>query len=232
VTAPFSIEQFLGVFVDYNAAIWPAQIVAYALGLIAVAAVWSRRLAPSRLIPSILALMWAFNGIGYHDMFFSAINPAAKVFAGFFVVQAILFVASAVVLGDMRFEFGRNFRSIAGVTIIVYAMVIYPMFGVWAGHDLMAGPMFGVAPCPTTIFTIGILLLARGRWIAWLSIIPFLWSLVGLAAALQLGILEDFGLPVAGAALIMVLTADALRRGHCPEPAGPTTGSADARVSQ
>jgi hypothetical protein len=65
--------------------------------------------------------------------------------------------------------------------------------------------MFGVAPCPTTIFTIGMLLLARGRWIAWLSIIPFLWSLVGLAAALQLGIPEDFVLPLAGVVLMIVL---------------------------
>ena len=51
----------------------------------------------------------------------------------------------------------------------------------------MTGPLFGVAPCPTTIFTIGMLLLARGGWVVWLSIIPLLWSLVGLAAALQLG---------------------------------------------
>ena len=51
---------------------------------------------------------------------------------------------------------------------------------------------------PPTIFTIGLLLLARGTWVVWLSIIPFLWSLVGLAAALQLGIPEDLELPVGG----------------------------------
>jgi hypothetical protein len=34
---PFAREQFLGVFVTYNAAIWPAQIVAYGLGYVAVA---------------------------------------------------------------------------------------------------------------------------------------------------------------------------------------------------
>jgi hypothetical protein len=65
--------------------------------------------------------------------------------------------------------------------------------------------MFGVAPCPTTIFTIGILLLARGRWVVWLSIIPLLWSAIGLAAALQLGIPQDFGLPVAGIGLVTAL---------------------------
>lgn len=54
-------------------------------------------------------------------------------------------------------------------------------------------------------------MIARGRWVVWLSIIPVLWSLVGLAAALQLGIPEDLGLPVAGAILIAVLAATALQ---------------------
>ena len=35
---PFTLEQFLNVFATYNKAIWPAQIAAYVLGTIAVAA--------------------------------------------------------------------------------------------------------------------------------------------------------------------------------------------------
>ncbi len=203
--APLTVEQFLGVFSTYNAAIWPAQILAYALGLLAVFALWSRKLLATQLILSILALMWVFNGIGYHFMFFAEINPLAKGFAAFFVLQSILFAVSATVAGDLRFEVRLNCRSTAGWSFIVYALLIYELLGYRAGHGLMAGPMFGVAPCPTTIFTIGMLLLARGRWVVWLSIIPLLWSLIGLAAALQLGIPEDFGLPVAGIGLATAL---------------------------
>jgi Family of unknown function (DUF6064) len=204
VNPPFTVEQFLGVFVAYNAAIWPTQIGAYVLGLVAIGAVWSRRPMDSRLILSILAATWALNGIGYHFLFFTTINPAAKLLAGLFVVQAILFAAGAMAANGIRFEIGRDLRSFAGVAVIAYAMLIYPILGILAGHGLWAGPMFGVAPCPTTIFTIGMLLLARGKWVVWLSIIPLLWPLVGLAAALQLGIREDYGLPVAGAALLIV----------------------------
>lgn len=202
---PFTIEQFLAVFVAYNAAIWPAQIVAYVLGLVAIAAVWSRQSIASRLIPFILALMWALNGIGYHFLYFSTINPAAKLFAAFFVLQAILLAASAVAANGMRFGIGRELHSFAGLAVIVYAMLIYPTLGILAGHGMMAGPMFGVAPCPTTIFTIGMLLLARGQWVAWLSIIPLLWSVVGLAAAVKLGIPEDLGLAIAGFVSLLVL---------------------------
>jgi hypothetical protein len=40
-----------------------------------------------------------------------------------------------------------------------------------------------------------------------------LWSLVGLAAAVQLGISEDFGLPVAAIALVIVLASDRFNSG-------------------
>jgi hypothetical protein len=204
VSPPFTIDQFLGVFAAYNAAIWPVQIVAAVLGLTAVVALWRRWQIASWLIPAILALMWALNGIGYHFMFFAAINPAAPLFAAFFVAQAILFAIGAIPATGMRFETGHDFRTRIGAGFIAYAMVVYPIIGIWAGHGLMKGPMFGVAPCPTTIFTIGILLMARGRSVAWLAIIPVLWSLVGLAAALQLGMLEDLALALAGAAIVVV----------------------------
>jgi hypothetical protein len=58
--------------------------------------------------------------------------------------------------------------------------------------------MFGVAPCPTTIFTFGLLLWTRGRVPGWLLAVPTLWALIGFTAALTLGILEDTGLLVAG----------------------------------
>lgn len=222
---PFTTEQFLNVFVEYNAAIWPAQIGMYILGLIAIAALWIRKPLASRLILFILVSMWAWNAIGYHFLFFSDINPAAKVFAGFFMLQAMLFAMCAIATQCVAFQVGRDFRSVAGLALIIYAMAIYPVLGIKAGHGLMLGPMFGVAPCPTTIFAIGMLMLARGPWVVWLSVIPLLWSMVGLAAALQLGIPEDLGLPIAGFLLLVVMAAQRFGVGS-PEnittrPTGP-----------
>ena len=204
---PFTMPEFLAVFAGYNAAIWPFHLVAYGLGLVAVMAIYKPRPGLVRLAFAALAVLWAFTGIGYHLTFFARINPIAPVFAAFFVVQSVLFLASAIRPGDLRLQFGQDFRSIAGLVTIVYALAVYPVLGIWAGHGLMAGPMFGVAPCPTTIFTIGVLLIARGTWLIWLSIIPFLWSLIGVAAAVQLGIPEDLAMPVAGAVLATVLLA-------------------------
>jgi hypothetical protein len=211
MTMPFTVEQFLGVFVAYNARIWPYQIVFLMLGLVSVVALWREWLRSERIIPAILALMWAMNGIGYHFLFFATINPVATLFVVFFGIQAVLFAITALLVTNMRFEIGRDFRTLFGTGFITYAMIIYPLVGIWAGHGLMKGPMFGVAPCPTTIFTIGVLLMARGRWVAWLAIIPFLWSLVGILAVTQLEMLEDFVLPIAGVTLLIASFAGAAR---------------------
>ena len=62
----------------------------------------------------------------------------------------------------------------------------------------MAAPLFGVAPGPTTIFTIGMLLLVSGRTPLHLALIPLLWSLIGGATAWLLGAPEGLALPLAG----------------------------------
>jgi hypothetical protein len=209
---PFTVAQFFAVFADYNAAIWPLQIVAYGLGGVAVITLWTRGPLSNQIIPSVLAVMWALNGIGYHFLFFSEINPIANASALLFLLQAILFAASGMLLNDFRFDVRLNFKSVAGLLFIVYALLIYGILGYGAGHGLMAGPLFGVAPCPTAIFTIGMLILARGKWVVWLSIIPILWSLIGVAAALQFGVPEDLALPVAGAVLMVVVAMDRVRK--------------------
>jgi hypothetical protein len=65
------------------------------------------------------------------------------------------------------------------------------------GHVYPASPTFGL-PCPTTIFTFGIFLLADRRLSVWAVVIPALWSAIGFAAAVSLSMTEDYGLLVAG----------------------------------
>jgi hypothetical protein len=89
--------------------------------------------------------------------------------------------------------------------LILYAMVVYPLLGAVFGHMYPAAPVFGVAPCPATIFTFGMLLWTVGRVPGWLLIIPGAWSVIGLSAALNLGVPEDFGLLVAGLTGIAML---------------------------
>ena len=205
---PFSVEDFLAVFSAYNAAIWPLQIVAHVGGLLAVAML----LRPSRiadvLIFAILSGMWAINGIGYHLIHFSTINPAARVFAALFVLQAVLLFAAPFIFPREQ-VFGAARQTLRWITgaLIAYAMVFYPVIGVLAGHGYPAVPVFGVAPCPTTIFTIGVLLLGDWKRVRWLLMIPALWSAIGGSAAILLSVPQDFGLIAAGLCVLGMAVA-------------------------
>lgn len=65
--------------------------------------------------------MWAVNGIGYHFLFFSTINPAATLFTVFFVAEAMMFAASAISPTGIRFETGRDVRTALGAGFMIYA---------------------------------------------------------------------------------------------------------------
>jgi hypothetical protein len=131
----------------------------------------------------------------------------------FFIAQALLFLWIGVVRGRLDFRVGRDATSWIGVALAIFAMIVYSALGWALGHSWPRAPMFGVAPCPTTIFTMGMLLLVASRAPLHLAAIPVLWSVIGGTAALFLGVTEDLALPVAGiGGLAIVLRKNRLRR--------------------
>jgi hypothetical protein len=195
---PFTTEQFLDVFTQYNRAIWPMQIVGYLLGIAAVALAVRQTRYSDRIIAGILGLYWIWMGVAYHLMNFSAINKAAFGFGTAFVVQGALFLLGGALAGRLTFRASRRPTALVGGAFIAYAMVGYPALGAILGHSYPASPVFGVAPCPTVIFTYGLLLWSSARVPAYLLVVPLLWTLLGFSAAASLGMREDFGLGVAG----------------------------------
>lgn len=198
----FSPEAFFSLFEQYNRAIGPAPTVAYGLGLAALALALRPVPNGSRIVAAILALMWAWNGIAYHLMHFAEINFAAPIFAAVFVVQGLLFALTGAVRGKIAFRFRADFFGWTGLGLAVFALAVYPLLGALAGHGWPRAALFGVAPCPTTIFTLGFLLLIEGRMPWHLIAIPVLWSLVGGTAVWLLGVPEDLALPLAGLAVL------------------------------
>jgi hypothetical protein len=198
---PFTRQQFFTVFADYNRAIWPAQILAYVLALTVIAVALRRPRYADRAAPALLTLMWGWTGIAYHARFFFAINPAALGFAALFVLQPLLFAQVALIDG-LRFPTRRGPRTLWGWLLVAYASVAYPLLGMSTGHGWPAMPMFGVAPCPVTLFTFGVLLLAQQPVPRRLLVIPFLWGLIGGSAALLLAVPQDWPLLI-GTALVV-----------------------------
>lgn len=205
---PFTREQFVAVFAEYNAGIWPAQILAYLLGLVMVALLLRPSPAGGRVVAAGLAAMWAWTGVAYHWAYFASINKAALAFGTLFVLQAAVFLYAGVVRDRLRFGGASGPLAWLGWALVAYAALVYPLLGLGLGHPAAELPTFGVTPCPATIFTFGLLLLTNAPVSRWVLVIPFLWSLVGGSAAFLLGIPQDWLLLVSGLSVFLIAYRD------------------------
>jgi hypothetical protein len=194
---PFAAPAYYSLFETYNQAIWPAQIVAYVLGLVLVGLALRPVAGGGRIALAVLALFWLWNGVAYHLLYFLGINFAAAAFGVLFILQGVLFAVSALGRGrEIRFRAGLF--GWGGLLLALFALVLYPLLGWLAGHGWPQAAVFGVAPAPTTIFTFGVLLMLE-RAPLYLAIVPLLWALAaGTAAVMRLGTPEDAALLVAG----------------------------------
>lgn len=95
------------------------------------------------------------------------------------------------------FRWVPGLRATAGIALITYALVVYPVWSAYAGHPYPETPTFGL-PCPTTIYTIGLLCFAMPPTPRSILIAPLMWCFVGAQAALFLGVKPDLGLIAAG----------------------------------
>jgi hypothetical protein len=201
---PFTADQFFGVFRECNTAVWPVRVVLLLMALSALVTTWLRRRWSGVAVSAILNILWSWLALGYHFAFFARINPAAYVFAGVSLLGAGLFLWFGVVLRQVQFTLGRSSRTGAGVVLVAFALVVYPVWATAAGHTYPELPTFGL-PCPTTIFTVGVLAFSHGPRARILLIVPLLWSLVGSQAALLLDVKPDLGLLAAAAVAAALL---------------------------
>lgn len=194
---PFTTEQFLNVFSSYNRAVFPAQIFHTLLAFVAVFLALKPYTFSGRAIAGILTFFWLWMGVAYHLAFFTEINGLAYLFGGLFIIQATIFLFFGVIRYDLSFRAGRNIGSNFGAILIAYALFIYPIINYFSGYHYPAVPTFGV-PCPTTIFTFGMLLWTDRKVSILFLMIPLVWSLISISAVFSLGIHADLGLVFAG----------------------------------
>ena len=195
---PFTREQFFDQFAAYNAALWPALLALWAASAVIVVLRLSARRPRDRWVSALLAGHWAWSAVAYHLAFFTRINPAAWLFAALFLGQAVLLFRVGVVQRRLSFAPWGNAWAPLAWGLIAYSLA-YPAINAIDHGSLWRIPTFGV-PCPTTILTAGVLMLATSR--SWrLATVPVIWSAIGGSAAFLLRVRADIALPIAGLAL-------------------------------
>ncbi|WP_073953510.1 DUF6064 family protein [Thalassospira sp. TSL5-1] len=174
----FSTRVYYRLFESFNTTFWPVNLALYLAGAGLVLAVLRNGRYRQRVVPVVLALMWAWSGSMFMWHYYRPINWAVPYVLPVFAFQTALLVLFALRPKPLFFAWRGDFSSMAGMALLVLAIPVYPFFSLLAGRDMISAELFGSAPDPTIIGTLGFLLLARGTW-RWLLLpVPVLWCLI------------------------------------------------------
>lgn len=200
----FSPRTYYRLFELYNAAIWPLQIPALALGA-AILGLLLRDMAwRGRAIAAILAACWLWVAWAYFLQRYDTINWAASYFAVGFAVEALLLAWTGIIRDRLTFRSGADEARIGGLCIFLFVLVVYPLIGPLAGRPWTQVEIFGVAPDPTAIATLGVLVAAQ--WPHWpLLVVPLIWCAISGATLRTMQSPDAMVVPIA-ALLAVVLT--------------------------
>lgn len=183
----FSPRTYYRLIERHNIALWPGQLVALGLGLLLVYLVLRPPRRQGRAVSAILALLWAWVGWSFMWRRYATINWAARYFVLLFAIEALLLIAIGMTQGGRRYRWGGDPASVVGAGLLAVGLLFYPALAPLAGRGWSQAEVIGVAPDPTAIATLGLLLLGEGplRWS--LLIPPIVWCLIGGATLLAMG---------------------------------------------
>lgn len=204
---PYTAEVLYALYGQYNQAIAPIHILFLVLAGTVLALTLRRSRQSVRVVGLILVLAWLWVAIAFHWQHFSLINFSAGIYAGLFGVQAMLIAWNLVVRSGTAFHRLHDLAGVVAVAVIICAVLLYPILDWLSGYSWPEWRLFGVAPGPTALFTLGVMLLAqcRARLII-LAAIPVLWVAIEAWSAWVLGMPQDLAPAlVAGMALLVLV---------------------------
>jgi hypothetical protein len=212
----FSPRTYYRLFELYNVAIWPLQILAIALGL-AIAALWgSGRAWAGRVAVVILAACWLLVAYAYLLERYDTINWAAGYFAAGFAIEALLLIATGLLRPPRLPRPNTAVATRVGFGMFLFALFVQPLVGPLLGRPWLQMEIFGVAPDPMVLATLGVLLAADRSYWALLAI-PLIWCAISGATLWAMQSPDALIMPAA-AVLVLVVAAWKTRkrkgRGH------------------
>ena len=192
----FSLEEFLVVLENYNVAIWPLQIIAYALILLVLFISLKPTKYSAKIVSLILSFFWLFTGIVFCFIYWAPTHIFGYIFGICCTAQGLLFLYS-LIRSDITISLPNKTNMLIGILFILYAVIGYQILGYYLDHIYPKFFAVGLVPCPTTIFTFGLFVILNTKIPIKYVAIPFVISLGGFLAAYN-GIYEDIGLIILG----------------------------------
>ena len=183
----FSPRTYYRLIERHNAAVWPWHLAALGSGL-AVAGLLRRRTSwQGPAVSAILAALWTWVAWVFVWNRYVAINWAAAYLIGLHAAEVLLLLWVGLVRGGLKFGWRRDAAGTIGIALFVVSLALYPVLAPLVGRGWRQTEVFGVAPDPTVLGTLGLLLLVQGppRW--GLLAAPVLWCGVSGATLVAMG---------------------------------------------
>ena len=172
----FSPRVYWRVFELHNGAFWPLHLLTLAAGIAVIFLILRQPRGHGLMLALLFGALWAFVGWSFLWNRYATINWAVAYVAPAFGLQAILLPIAAIMPGGLTFD-SRGLDSWTGLLLAALGFVLYPLLSPLFGRSWAGAEVFGIAPDPTAITTLGLLLAARGRLVPLLVPIPLLWLL-------------------------------------------------------
>jgi hypothetical protein len=168
----FAPRTYWRLFELVNLAWWPAPLLGWAAG---AGALWAsvRGRAPNapvwagRGVLVVLALAWACTGTLFLWERFAPIHWVMAWWAGLFGAGALLLLALALLRDGWTFAAtGARLRAAWAIGL---AALLMPLVAPAAGRPWAQAELFGLAPDPTALLTLAVLLVMRAQahWARW-----------------------------------------------------------------
>lgn len=227
----FSPRTYRRLFELYNAEVWPLHLVAVGLGLVMLYAIVRRTGQAPRVACALLGAGWLWVAWAFHWQRYASINWAATWFAAAFALQGLLLLGTAASARGIALR-PRGAARGFGLALLVWALALHPLLDVALGRAWLQAQVFGLAPDPTALGTLGVLLalcaadapagvphphrepsLRPWRWL-WrtLWVVPLLWCLLSAATLWPMRAPDALLLPAAAALAWLAARVDT--QGH------------------
>ncbi len=207
---PFTAEVYFRLYERLHETPLPVRL---GLPLAGFAAVVLALRGRHRQAAALLAAAFVATAWLYQFRLYAELTPVGTVFGWLFLAQAGVLAAWGC-LAHAAPAPRSAFVTTAGLALVAGGLVVWPLLAPVTGQPWRAAQTFGLAPDPTVVASLGVLLLAASpRWLLMVLPLPLLWCAVDAATLHVLGATVSAGfllgaatLALAGAALKTVTT--------------------------
>jgi hypothetical protein len=212
----FSPRVYYRLIELHNLAVWPVHIGAALVALLLVRLIVKPGRDSGRLVAVSVGAIWVWVAWSFLWHRYAQINWAATYVAPMYALEGLLFMWVGCARGGLSFALKRTPASVAGLALLLVALLGYPLIAPAVGRNWLAAEMFAVLPDPTAATTLAILALSSARDRAVLMVIPCLWCFIAGATLWTMGSPDFVAAPLIALAALGVAVW-----GYGPEVHGP-----------